>query len=483
MPSRLLTLAAFLTVLAAPAHAVEPVSPLLWGENLGLYRDTLASDSFLTNAAVRNGLKAAHTRIVRMPVRGPSDDPTDSGWGNEPEFRQAAQYVEQLGLAPLVILRAGPPTTQALDVDLDVVDYMTDLFAGQTVYYEFGNEPDLSGAGFIPAADYVAKWNAVIPDLKDAAGPDARFIGPVSYQYDEPYLRTFLHGVADDARPDMISWHAYTCDTTEPEEDCLNQNGIEAWPARFAAARTLMSSELGEELPIWITEWNFNPHDDLAADPKLRNQAFIRNWTLKAIQTLADNGVAASMHYNVEDLLPLVTPAGAPTTQGQAFADQYEALTGATPPPTVPRYSFEDGALSGWSTTGHVSSYAVSTTVGGQDGSHALRATFFSSSTGDFPYFHVAPSGGGPNAGQTYSASVYVPTGTSTTVTVKLYVQDNANTWHTSNGVVIGRRGSWARVAFTPTGYTGATKQIGVQFGETPVDTNTTVYLDSVTWN
>ena len=310
--------------------ATTPISPLLWGENLGLYPGTLASDSFLTNATLRNGLKGVHAQIIRMPVRGPGDPP-DPGWGNEAEFKQAAQYVKQLGLTPLVILRAVPPAGDALDVGLDVVNYMTGLFGGQTVYYEFGNETDLGGDGFISAGDYVAKWNAVVPALQDAAGPDAQFIGPVSYQYDEPYLRTFLAGVDSDARPDAISWHAYTCDTDEDTDDCLNENGIEAWPARFTAARALMSQTLGEVLPIWITEWNFNPHDDLANDPKLQDQDFIREWTLKAIQTLADNGVAASMHYNVEDLLPLVTSAGAPTTQGQAFKEKYESRVSSPP--------------------------------------------------------------------------------------------------------------------------------------------------------
>ncbi|MFD1046002.1 glycosyl hydrolase [Kibdelosporangium lantanae] len=485
MPSKHLTSIALSTILATTvgtpvARAADPVSPLLWGENLGLYRDTLDRDWFLTNPDLRAGLKAAHTAIIRMPVRGPSDNPTDSGWGNEPEFKQAAQDVEQLGLAPLVILRAGPPTAQTLDVDLDVVDHMTDLFGDRTVCYEFGNEPDLGGSGFIPADDYVAKWNAVVPALRQAAGPNARFVGPVTYQYDEPYLRTFLRGVASGARPDMVSWHTYTCDTPEPEEDCLNENGIEAWPDRFAAARRLMTTTLGHELPIWITEWNFNAHDTLGSDPKLRDQQFVRDWTRKAIQTLAENGVGGSMHYNVEDLLPLVTPAGAPTTQGKAFKEKYEELAGS--PPGL-RYTFEDGALSGWSKTGNVTAYAVSTTAGGQDGTHALRATFSSSNAGDLPYLHVNPPGGGPKAGQTYSAYVYLPTDVSTSVVVKLYVQDNADNWHTSNNIVIGQRGSWVRTAFTPDGYTGAAKQIGVQFGETPVNTATTVYLDSVTWS
>jgi len=234
------------------------------------------------------------------------------------------------------------------------------------------------------------------------------------------------------ARPDAISWHAYTCDTDEDTDDCLNENGIEAWPARFTAARALMSQTLGEVLPIWITEWNFNPHDDLANDPKLQDQDFIREWTLKAIQTLADNGVAASMHYNVEDLLPLVTSAGAPTTQGQAFKEKYESLV-SSPPPTgsSPRYSFEDGTLSGWSKTGNVSGYGVSTAAGGQDGTHSLKVTFFSSGSGDFPYLHD---------------------------------------------------GSWVRLAFTPSGYSGAATQIGVQFNESPANTGSTVYVDSVTW-
>lgn len=70
MSFRYLALVAFLTmlastVLALPARAAAPVSPLLWGENLGLYRDTLTSDWFLTNANLRNGLKAAHRRSTR----------------------------------------------------------------------------------------------------------------------------------------------------------------------------------------------------------------------------------------------------------------------------------------------------------------------------------------------------------------------------------------------------------------------------------
>ena len=41
---------------------------------------------------------------------------------------------------------------------------------------------------------------------------------------------------------------------------------------------------------------------------------------------------------------------------------------------------------------------------------------------------------------------------------------------------------SWVRLAFTPSGYSGTATQIGVQFNESPANTSSTVYVDSVTW-
>src|SRR5690349_4048690 len=68
---------------AEPARAAASASPLLWGENLKLVPGSLNSDWFLSNGNVRNGLKAAHAQIIRMPARG--EKPTKGGVKNLPE--------------------------------------------------------------------------------------------------------------------------------------------------------------------------------------------------------------------------------------------------------------------------------------------------------------------------------------------------------------------------------------------------------------
>ena len=146
------------------------------------------------------------------------------------------------------------------------------------------------------------------------------------------------------------------------------------------------------------------------------------------------------------------------------------------------KYSFEDGGLDGWSATGNVSTLANSTTAGGQDGSHALRIDFHSTQPSDQPYVHVNPTGGGPAAGQTVTAYLYVPAATTSTITAKLYVQDPAYAWHTADATVVSARGSWIKVSFTPTGYSGAARQLGLQLLESPYNTTSTVYLDAVNW-
>ncbi len=490
----LLAVAAALVV-PPTVGAAEPVSPLLWGENLALDSNSGTGDWFLGSPALRQALKTAHTQIIRMPVRGPHPD--QAGFANRPEFTAAAQHVRQLGMAPLVILR-NPEAPQALETDLEVVRFMRDLFAGQPVYYEFGNETDMhfdpDDPNYVPPESYVAKWNQFIPVLKAAAGPGARFIGPVSFEYDDPYLRTFLRGA--NPRPDAVSWHMYTCKTTEPKDNCLGPGGLDDWPGELAAARTLMSEILGTRLDIWITEWNFNPHSDIREDLKLNDQDFLRQWTRKALRTLAEGGVVASMHYNVERAVPLATADGALTTQGQAFKDTYEELatspsspsppspsppspspSPSTPGGTTPRYSFEDGGLSGWSGTGDISSLSSSTQVGGQHGGRALKVVF-----GDnYPYVHAQPPDG-PASGSTLSAYVYLPASVSKTVTVRLYVQDSAYQWH-SGATTVGPRDTWVGLTYRATVYAGRAIQVGVQFDAQPAGSPTVIYLDSITWS
>lgn len=449
------------------------VSPLLWGENTDLNAGSASSDWFLTGTALRAGLVAAHTQIVRLPVRGPSQ--STSGIANWTELQQALRDVKAMGSVPLVILRNPEDPSLAAD-DTQVVNYVNSVFGtNTTVYYEWANETDLVGPD---AQTYTASWNAVVPQLKQLA-PDAEFIGPVNYQYDAGYLQYFLQNA--NPLPNAVSWHEYTCPDSQTDAYCLAQ--IDNWNTHFAAARSLMQSTIGTQLPIWITEWNYSPNLSTT-----RTASFLQQWTTKALDTLAADGIAASMHFDVQDEVPLVNGDGSLAPEGVSFKAAYESLTSGTPPPTTTtttgpsgpvRYSFEDGGLDGWGSSGNVTSLSNSTTVGGQDGSHALQVVYHSTGSGDFPSVHVNPPDG-PAAGQTLTLWLFVPTGS---VTAKLYVQDPAYTWHVAPDQTYDASGSWVELSYPVSGFSGTAIQIGLQLNESPANTDTTVFVDSVNWS
>lgn len=322
---------ALVAAFVQPVCVDHPVSPLLWGENLTLDAGTVNSDWFLTQPALRASLVRAHARIIRMPVRGPS--PSTPGIANRAEFRQAVRDVKDLGLVPLVILR-NPQDPNLLADDTEAITYVNSVFGDRSVYYEWANETDLPNSpGFVTASAYVASWNAYVPALKAVASRGARFIGPAGYQLntaDTSYLRTFLANA--NPTPDAVSWHEYACnDTTKDEQYCLD--AIDHWSVHIDAARTLMANTVGRQLPIWITEWNYTP-DISHNDPKHDDTKFLREWTTKALCTLASNGVTASMHFDVRDPqgdhLPLVNSDGSMAAEGVAFRWTYERLRSHT---------------------------------------------------------------------------------------------------------------------------------------------------------
>lgn len=58
-------------------------------------------------------------------------------------------------------------------------------------------------------------------------------------------------------------------------------------------------------------------------DNKHNDPAFMRQWTTRALQTLAANHVFASYHFNVSNATPLIGSA-----QGQAFQTMFQQLVG-----------------------------------------------------------------------------------------------------------------------------------------------------------
>ena len=472
-----------------------PVSPLLFGTNMGLFD---SNDQVLTSATTRSLVQQMHVRIIRMPVRSSLSEATEI---------QAAQVIKSLGAVPLVVLR-GAVDANVLADDSLIINDMNRIFGNSVVYYEYGNEEDLLG---VDVNGYTASWNAVVPQLKRLA-LQGQFVGPVNFQYDRTYLTTFLQNA--NPRPNEVSWHEYTCDDSWASSICISH--IANWTNHISDARSAMQATIGTALPIMITEWNYAPNA-VPNDGKNNNSAFMATWTASALQTLAANGIFASMQYSVTNTaIPMISSNASVTTQGTTFQSQYQSMViggqQPTPVPTTPpgqpqptsptgngngnptptvaptqysSFSFEDGSIDGWSGRGEVSNVQNSSTLGMGD-KHSLQVTLTNMGDGDFPFMSVdhANLSTYPQAGQTVTMYVYLPTN-SPDIEAKVFVMDSQYHWFDPGAMLTLQSGTWNRLTFTlPGDVTGQLRQVGVQFNTqsaTPVSGD--VYIDSVGWN
>jgi hypothetical protein len=468
-----------------PIPADTPVSPLLFGTNLGLFD---SNDQVLNSTVTRAALQQMHMRIIRMPIRASLAETTEI---------QAAQTIKSLGATPLVILR-GQLDKNVLADNIRIVHDMNAIFGQNIVYYEYGNEEDLQG---VSVAQYTSSWNSVIPQLKRIA-QYANFIGPVNFQYDHNYLATFLQNAQP--RPDEISWHEYTCDDAWATSICISH--IDHWTNHIADARATMISTVGTELPIMITEWNYAPNA-VPNDGKNNNSAFMDAWTSHALQTLAANRVFASMQYSCTNTaIPLINTNGTITTQGSMLQTQYQSIiiNGKLPaPPTVANqvpaatastsgtttngaegFTFADGGTDGWSA--HSSALTLQNSPApGLNSKHALHVIIGPLSTSDYPSITVDTTGlsSYPQAGQTLSANVYIASN-SVSIAAKVFVADSNDQWHSSSMTTL-TPGTWVRLTYTlPGAINGPPKQIGIQFNSPSGSTiNSDVYINAVNWS
>jgi len=206
--------------------------------------------------------------------------------------------------------------------DTRMIQDANNVFGNNLIYYEFGNEDDWNG---LTITRYTDGWNMLIPQFKRLA-LNGKIIGPVSYEYNRDNLTSFLQRA--NPRPDMISWHEYTCSYKEPAGNCLSN--LDGWTTHFSDARAVMQNTLGTTLPIMITEWNYaadqstQPNGLPFDDGKYNNASFMTEWTTKALHILASNQVFASMQYSVTNTaLPLITFRNELTTQGETFQSLY----------------------------------------------------------------------------------------------------------------------------------------------------------------
>jgi mannanase-like protein len=477
-----------------------PVSPLLFGTNMGLFD---SNDQVLTSATTRSQLQQLHVRIIRMPIRSSLSEATEI---------QAAQEIKSLGAVPLVVLRGAVDPTVLAD-DSRIISDMNKIFGNSVVYYEYGNEEDLLG---VDVNGYTSSWNAVVPQLKRIA-LQGQFVGPVNFQYDRTYLTTFLQKA--NPRPDEVSWHEYTCDDSWASSICISH--IAHWSNHFADARAAMQSVIGTALPIMITEWNYAPNA-VPNDGKNNNNAFMSTWTATALQTLAANGIFASMQYSCTNTaIPMVSSSNGATVQGTTFAGQYQSMiVGKQQPPPIPTpipgtpqphptnvtgsgngngngpttttttaqqyssFTFEDGSTDGWAGRGEVSQ-VQNTTAMAMSGKHSLQVTLTNMGNGDYPFITVGRSNLAtyPQAGQTVTVYLYLPANSSE-IEAKIFVMDDLYHWYDPGEMTVLTAGTWNHLTFTlPAGVTGQLRQLGVQFNTSnanPVSGD--VFVDDIGW-
>jgi hypothetical protein len=289
-------------------------SALVFGTNLGLFD---ANDQVLRSSMTRQMMQQLHVKIIRFPTRKAMSNNT---------IVEVAQYIKNMHAVPLVVLN-GARNANYVAYDTAIVNAITPIFGNDPVYYEFGNEDDFNG---VTMPRYVQAWNTIMPQIKKIA-PNAKLVGPVSYQYSHKNLTEFLQGA--NPRPDAISWHEYTCSYKDQASDCMAH--LDKWTTHINDANSVMQSTVGTKYPIMITEWNYCPDQSIQAngqpfqDDKYNNDQFITDWTTKAIQTLIANHVFASMQYSVTNTaLPMISSNETVTTQGTTFKNLYEKMVG-----------------------------------------------------------------------------------------------------------------------------------------------------------
>ena len=253
----------------------QGISSFLFGTN-----DTQEwySNNVETSPAIQQSLKDAHLTLMRTFFFDKSL--ADGHSTTDAEIEQRLKTIENSGMTCLGVL------FNIFDVNFDkhVVTYA----GSRCQIYEFGNEPDYNG---ISIETYLEQWNKVIPLLRQI-NPEAKFIGPVSEMND--YLREFLLGVRQSGvLPDAVSFHWYPC--------WKNVEGVCLSKANRAGQEALLLQSwerelLGKELPVGISEWNYDPGNP--APTYGDNANFITSFSTEAIRSMAHAGVAFACQFD-----------------------------------------------------------------------------------------------------------------------------------------------------------------------------------------
>jgi hypothetical protein len=250
----------------------QGVSSYLFGTN-----DTYeySSRNIQTEPAIQRDLRAAGFTLMRSFFPDGASDAV---------IEQNIHTIENSGARCLAVI------TNIFHVAYD--EHLVRYLNRRCVMYEFGNESDYNN---ISINSYLKQWNTLIPLLR-RINPAAKFIGPVTYNYlgMKNYMREFLEGVkTSGVLPDAISFHWYPCFWDSPAK-CLAKASSYGPAAR--EVQDMVHSILGRDLPVGISEWNFDA--DLPPPAYGDNAAFITAFTNDALRSMAQAGVAFACQFD-----------------------------------------------------------------------------------------------------------------------------------------------------------------------------------------
>ena len=269
-----------------------------------------------TEASIQEALRSAGFTLIRsfFPDNAP-DAVTE----------KRIDTIEQSGANCLGVI------TDISDVSFN--EHLVRYLGNRCLMYEFGNEPDYNG---ISIDTYLQQWNTTIPLLRKI-NPQAKFIGPVTSTDagKNNFMQNFLQGVkASNVLPDAISFHWYPCYQFS-QQDCLNAAGNVA--QAVGRVRALTENTLGRDLPIGVTEWNYDPENP---PPSYGDDAgFITNFTTNALHAMSQAGVSFACQFDAAsyagygrlDMFDLTNDA--PKPQYYAIKDLIQQYRPA--PPTI----------------------------------------------------------------------------------------------------------------------------------------------------
>lgn len=258
----------------------QGVSSFLFGAN-----DTQewSTNNVETSPAIQEALKDAHFSLMRTFFFDKSL--ADGHPTTDAEIEQRLETVVNSGMTCLGVLY----NIFNVEFDKHVVTYA----GSRCQLYEFGNEPDYNG---ISIETYLKQWNNTIPLLRKI-NPNAKFIGPVTYndQGNKGFMRAFLEGVkASNVLPDAVSFHWYPC-YQDTQESCMSK--ASSYGEVAEGVQALVREILGKDIPVGITEWNYDPGNP---PPTYGDDAnFITKFSTDALRSMALAGVAFACQFDI----------------------------------------------------------------------------------------------------------------------------------------------------------------------------------------